>query len=569
MNTDGHKSKQALAAELQTLQQENARLKNQLVEMMRQHSVLRRQLDDKGRQVEAEQAVKSRTAQAMQLAELIIDNSPAILFRRLAADDPKLRKMVYVSPNISRFGYRAEDFLSGRMMYRDMMYPEDSERTLEEMQFFVSRNIDEYTQFYRIVTRDGNVRWVEDRTSVVEDPATGVRYHQGIVTDIHRRKEAEEKLRKNEEKYRRIVETAGEGFLLMDETLKIVDLNQTYCQIVGYSRQDLIGKNLIDLTAEEYRHFVSANRQDLLGGGTRSFEVDIIARDGRSVPVLIHANTLRDDTGLILGNMAFVTDMTEHKKALTLAGEVQRSLLPHQAPQVNGLDVAGRNISCDEIGGDYFDFLWRAGTPESPLTIVVGDITGHGVDSALLMTTARAFLRMRAAQPGTIVDIVSAMNHHLAEDVYETGRFMTLFYLTINEYRDRIEWVRAGHDPALIYDPKQDRFEELKGPGLALGVDEKFAFQSSRKDGLKKGQVIIVGTDGIWEERNKAGEMFGKHRLQEIIRRKAACSAETILDTVFREHARFTRGARTEDDITLVIIKLTQLGCSQIPVDAV
>jgi sigma-B regulation protein RsbU (phosphoserine phosphatase) len=129
------------------------------------------------------------------------------------------------------------------------------------------------------------VRWVEDRTSVVEDPATGVRYHQGIVTDIHRRKEAEEKLRKNEEKYRRIVETAGEGFLLMDETLKIVDLNHTYCQMVGYSRQDLIGKNLFDLTAEEYRHFVSANRQDLLSGETRPFEVDIIARDGRSVPV--------------------------------------------------------------------------------------------------------------------------------------------------------------------------------------------------------------------------------------------------------------------------------------------
>ncbi len=560
MNTDGQKSKQVLADELQTLQQENARLKNQLVEMTRQHSALRRQLDDRGREFEAEQAAKSRTVEALQLAELIIDNSPAILFRRLAADDPKLRKMVYVSPNISRFGYRAEDFLSGRMMFRDLVYPKDSERTLKEIQSYVSRNIDEYTQFYRIVTRQGDVRWVEDRTSVVEDPATGVRYHQGIVTDIHRRKEAEEKLRKNEEKYRRIVETAGEGFLLMDETLKIVDLNQTYCQMVGYSRQDLIGKNLFDLTAEDYRHFVSANRQDLLSGETRPFEVDIIAREGRSVPVLIHANTLRDDTGLILGNMAFVTDMTEHKKALALAGEVQRSLLPQQAPQVNGLDVAGRNISCDEIGGDYFDFLWRAGTPESPFTIVVGDITGHGVDSALLMTTARAFLRMRAAQPGTIADIVSAMNHHLAEDVYETGRFMTLFYLTINEGRDRIEWVRAGHDPALIYDPEQDRFEELKGPGLALGVDKKFTFKSSRKDGLKMGQVIIVGTDGIWEERNNAGEMFGKQRLQEIIRRNAACSAETILDTVFREHARFTRGARTEDDITLVIIKLTQLG---------
>jgi sigma-B regulation protein RsbU (phosphoserine phosphatase) len=65
----------------------------------------------------------------------------------------------------------------------------------------------------------------------------------------------------------------------------------------------------------------------------------------------------------------------------------------------------------------------------------------------------------------------------------------------------------------------------------------------------------MVGTDGIWEGRNKAGEMFGKHRLQEIVRRNAASSAETILTAVFQEHARFAQGTRTEDDVTLVIIK--------------
>jgi sigma-B regulation protein RsbU (phosphoserine phosphatase) len=466
--------------------------------------------------------------------------------------------MVYVSPNISRFGYTAQDFLSGRIMFRDIVYPEDSERTLKEIQKYVSRNIEEYTQIYRILTREGDVRWIEDRTSVVEDAETGVRYHQGIVIDIHSRKEAEEKVRKSEEKYRRIVETAGEGFLLMDETLKIVDLNNAYCRMVGYLRNELMGKSFLNMVTEEYRHFFSAKREDLLNREYYKFEGDIIDRAGRSVPVLIHANALRDDTGAIVGNMAFVTDMTEHMKALTLAGEVQRSLLPQQAPQVQGLDVSGKNASCDEIGGDYFDFLWRADAAGGPFTVVVGDITGHGVDSALLMTTARAFLRMRASQPGTITDIVTAMNQHLTEDVYETGRFMTLFYLTINEDRRRIEWVRAGHEPAWIYDPDQDSFEELKGPGLALGIDEKYVYRSSMKTGLKKGQVIMVGTDGIWEGRNKAGEMYGKRRLQEIIRRNAASSAETILTAVFRDHARFSQGTRPEDDITLVIIKFTQ-----------
>jgi len=399
--------------------------------------LLRRQLDEHYREVEAECTEKNKTVEALQLAELIIDNSPAILFRRLAAEDPKLRKMVYVSPNISRFGYTAEDFINGRIMFRDIVYREDSERTLNEIQTYVSRSIEEYTQIYRIITRKGDVRWIEDRTSVVEDAETGVRYHQGIVIDIHRRKEAEEKIRKSEEKYRCIVETAGEGFLLMNETLKIVDLNNAYCRMVDYSRNELIGKNLLDMVTENYRHFFSAKREDLLNRGYYEFEGEIIARAGRSVPVLIHANALRDDTSVIIGNM-------------------------------------------------------------------------------------------------------------------------TLFYLTINEDRSRIEWVRAGHEPAWIYDPHQDNFEELKGPGLALGIDEKYVYRSNWKTGLKKGQVIMVGTDGIWEGRNKDGEMFGKRRLQEIIRRNAASSAETILTAVFRDHTRFSQGTRTEDDITLVIIKFTR-----------
>ena len=561
MDLDRDRSRRDLINELRILRQETARvesLEGQLVEMERQLESLRRQLDERCREVEVECAEKSRSAKALQLAELIIDNSPAILFRRLAAEEPKLRRMVYVSPNISRFGYTAEEFLSGRIMYRDIVYPEDSERTLREIQAYARENAEEYAQIYRIVTRQGEVRWVEDRTSVVEDAETGVRYNQGIVIDIHRRKEAEEHLRRSEEKYRRIVETAGEGFLLMDETLKIVDVNKAYCRMVDYSHSELIGKSPLDKATEEYRQFTSTKRDDPSSDENRQFETDLIARDGRSVPVLIHGNVLRDDTGAIVGNMAFVTDMTEHKKAMTLAGEVQRNLLPQQNPLVDGLDVAGRNVSCDEIGGDYFDFLWSASVPENQFTVVVGDISGHGVDSALLMTTARAFLRMRASQPGTTTDIITAMNRHLVEDVHETGRFMTMFYLTFHEDRGSIEWVRAGHEPAWIYDPDQDRFEELKGPGLALGIDDQYIYRPSRKTDLKKGQVVVVGTDGIWEGHNRAGEMFGKRRFQEIIRQKAASNAETILNTVFQEQARFTQGTRTGDDITLVIIKLTQ-----------
>ena len=135
-------------------------------------------------------------SRALALAEMIIENSPSILFRRLAADDPKQRKMVYVSPNISRFGYRAEDFLNDTIMFRDILYQGDLDRTLQEIKNFVEKESEIYTQVYRIITKSGDVRWVEDQTSIYVDPETGIRYHQGIVTDIHERMVAEEKFRK-------------------------------------------------------------------------------------------------------------------------------------------------------------------------------------------------------------------------------------------------------------------------------------------------------------------------------------------------------------------------------------
>jgi PAS domain S-box-containing protein len=387
--------------------------------------------------------------------------------------------------------------------------------------------------------------------------------HRTIIREVEEAREEiqrkEVALRKSEEKYRRIVETAGEGFILIGENFVIVDVNDAYCRMIGFSRDEILGKTTLDLATEEFKQFLLTNRNELLSRDYREFEGAVVAADGRHVPILVHGNTLRDDRGEIIGNMAFVTDMTESKKALALAAEVQKSLLPQGKPQIQGLDIAGKNVSCDEIGGDYFDFLWRRENPNSPFSVVVGDITGHGVGSALLMTSARAFLRMRASQPGTMSDIVTAMNSHLAQDVLESGRFMTLFYMTIDPANDSIKWVRAGHDPAFFYDPIKDEFEELKGTGIALGVSNEFKYEENVKTGLKEGQIIAIGTDGIWEAFDKNGKMFGKDRFRDLIRQNAQANADDILNAVYGELSQFTKGRKSEDDITLVVIKVKRL----------
>jgi phosphoserine phosphatase RsbU/P len=158
-------------------------------------------------------------------------------------------------------------------------------------------------------------------------------------------KEAEEKLRQSEEKYRRIVETAGEGFLLMDQGFQIVEVNKAYLKMTGYSREELIGKTPIDIADKQFRRFLIANMDDFINQDYRTLEGKVVRKDGRNIPVLIHGNTLRDSQKNAIGHVAFVVDMSEQKKALSLAGEVQKNLLPQKSPDIPGLEVAGKSIS--------------------------------------------------------------------------------------------------------------------------------------------------------------------------------------------------------------------------------
>jgi sigma-B regulation protein RsbU (phosphoserine phosphatase) len=556
MKSDSDKTKNELVEELSYLKRRAAEadeLRRRLADVQKSYTELQDRYEARTEEFTKECTQRDQTEEALRMAEVIVERSPVVLFRRLAGEDPRL---IYVSDNIRQMGYTAEELLSGRRLFRDIVYPDDMERVRDEIMAYAEKDVEEYTQYYRVYTKDGDIRWVEDQTSVVRDEHGNKIHNQGILVDITERKQAEEELRKSEEKFRRIVETAGEGFILMNEDLVIVAVNDAYCRMLGYSRAELIGKTPFDLATDEFKQWMLNNRETILAMEYREFEGSSVAKDGRIVPILVHGSTLRDDQGNVIGNMAFITDMTEHKKALALAGEVQKSLLPQDQPRVKGLDIAGRNVSCDEIGGDYFDFLWRRETRKGPFSVVVGDISGHGVDSALLMTTARAFLRMRASQPGSIAEIVTAMNSHLTRDVLESGRFMTLFYLTIDPEKKRLEWVRAGHDPAMIYDPATDEFDELKGSGVALGVNDDFNYEQNHRSGLAKGQIIAVGTDGIWESVNKKGEMFGKERLKNVIRKNAPAGAGDILNAVYIELNSFTRGQKSEDDITLVIIKV-------------
>jgi len=246
------------------------------------------------------------------------------------------------------------------------------------------------------------------------------------------------------------------------------------------------------------------------------------------------------------------------RQSLHLAQEVQQTLLPRENPKVDGLDIAATIVYCDETGGDYYDYLDTRETYPGSFTMAIGDVSGHGIPSALMMATARAFLRQRSTLPGTPADIVSDVNRQITRDFAESGGFMTLFYLSIDPANRSLGWVRAGHDPAIFYDPELDKFDELHGAGMALGVDADRRYEQFRKTDLKQGQVIILGSDGLWEARNPKGEMFGKEPVHQIIRQSPAATAREMLTACFNHFNVFLGGRAPEDDVTLVVIRITE-----------
>ncbi len=256
---------------------------------------------------------------------------------------------------------------------------------------------------------------------------------------------------------------------------------------------------------------------------------------------LVEANRRIDEQNSIL------------RDSLSLAQQVQQRLLPQVSPIIAGFDIAGRSIYCDETGGDYFDYLVL---PEDHgVSVVVGDVSGHGIASALLMATARALLRMRASKSGRPCEFVTDLNRLLTSDVYDSGQFMTLFFLRLEDGGERLTWVRAGHDPALIYNAAADSFEELHGQGIAMGIRGSEYYTEYTRRSLSDNELLVIGTDGIWEALDPENRFFGKERFKDIIRRYSGCTARQMLDYVLDSVQRFCRGRPFADDATLVVIQ--------------
>ncbi len=244
------------------------------------------------------------------------------------------------------------------------------------------------------------------------------------------------------------------------------------------------------------------------------------------------------------------------QQALSVAEQVQNSLLPASAPAPPGLEVWGRSKYCETTGGDYYDFLDVTGIAGGRLLLAVGDVMGHGVGSALLMASARAALRARAVDPGSVADMMGRVNEVLSRDARHE-RFMTMLLMVMDPQVRSARWAGAGHDPPIIYEPTKEAFRTLEGGDMPLGIMTDVRYEEYEITDLTPGSVIVLGTDGIWEAQSASKALFGKAPLEALIRRDAGKTAEEIGKAIEEAVRAHCAPVLAQDDVTMVVMRLT------------
>ncbi len=240
------------------------------------------------------------------------------------------------------------------------------------------------------------------------------------------------------------------------------------------------------------------------------------------------------------------------QKELQIAAAIQERLQPRAAPAIPRMEFAWHSLSANNIGGDYLDLV---ASDLGDLCAIIADASGHGINSALLMSSFRSTYRAEAPWLETAA-LCQHLNSEVVHEVGSTGMFITAAALRIDRRTLVMSVSSAGHNPLLLYRRATEDIVTIDahGPPLGFAKDGEFGGQTLQ---LAAGDVLLLYTDGVTEACNTDYDMFGDERLTEVLRRTQRLAPDQILQAVLTELAAFTGRNRYDDDVSLSIVKIT------------
>jgi len=235
---------------------------------------------------------------------------------------------------------------------------------------------------------------------------------------------------------------------------------------------------------------------------------------------------------------------------LDAARAIQRSLLPQTLPSIGGYSLAFRSVTCYEVGGDYLDIVEKQ--PDGSLLIVVADVAGKGLASAIWACSFRSAFRAMAVTGMPLDELATRMNqHHWAEGEEARRRYLTAIFLRLHPESGEIEVVNAGHNPGFLVTPGAPPYE-FNAAGTPLGLLPGMQYVSERRP-FPLGARLLFYTDGLTEV-FKGDEEFGPERLMDEFSRCSADKADGILDAIWTAIEAFSEGGPQGDDMSALTL---------------
>ena len=258
---------------------------------------------------------------------------------------------------------------------------------------------------------------------------------------------------------------------------------------------------------------------------------------------------------LMLENARLTDRAVEQEKVrrdLAMAAEVQRRLLPPQAPRNAAATFAAFTLPARTIGGDYYDFLDLGG---EQVGFAVADVSGKGISAALVMSVVQASLRVISSHRNlSLSQLAAQMNRFLYQST-GANKYATFFYAQVEQRGQRLRYVNAGHNPPYLVRCANGTTEiiELRDGGTVLGLFPEIEFQEAEID-LRTGDLLVAFTDGVTEALNSAGEEFGEERLKDVLRAAVGAPADEISARLAGTMRDWIGNAEQHDDLTFVVV---------------
>jgi sigma-B regulation protein RsbU (phosphoserine phosphatase) len=243
---------------------------------------------------------------------------------------------------------------------------------------------------------------------------------------------------------------------------------------------------------------------------------------------------------------------TRVTRDMELARQIQLSLLPAAQPDVPGVQFAGICIPAAHVGGDYFDYFIRR---DRVTDMVIADVSGHSVGAALVMVETRSVLRAQAQTAGSAAVMLAMLNRLLYDDLTSAELFTSMFYATYDADSKRLVYASAGHNQPILVRAANGSTLLLDAEGLILGVKPEVEFEEKEIQ-LEVGDVLLLYTDGMIEESNVDGEMFGIDRLRQTLVEVSKAEPEEILEALLSEVRRFSGVKSFLDDVSMIVMKV-------------